>query len=218
MKNKISGIDYGKYLVITILVLVGSLVFVQNVKAEFNLSGWPYSRIINNDVGSSGMVKVILPNDISWTTTDFSELRVIDSNNGEVPFVLTRNIATPASSVSANILNVGTDSGGYTKFIVDTLKSGTVRTNIDLAINNPDFRRQVSVYASDSLLPIDDGRWSLINKNGYIFSFTDPANGSKQGKSSIDFTANTSRYFKVVIFAFLLCLQVFLICGFGMCL
>jgi len=195
----------GKFLIIFSLILSGILFVGQNVKAEFNLSDWQYSRIINNGFDNSGvilgsgMMKVALPKDISWTTGDFSELRVIDANNAEVPFVLTRNIKTPVSPVAVNILNASTDSSGSTKFVVDTLKSGIVRTNLNFKITNPDFRRQLSVYASDSLLPIDDSRWSLVSKTGYIFSFTDPSTNSKQGKSSVDFRANTSRYFKIVI-------------------
>ena len=198
MIKKIQHVWSSKSLTILFLAFC-VLSFGLNTKADFSLSDWQYSRVINNPSSIAGMVKVVLPNDISWTTKDFSELRVIDANNAEVPFVLTRNITPPTSSVSANILNVGTDSDGSTKFIVDTLKSGIVRTNLDFIISNPDFRRQVTIYSSDTLLSINDSRWSRINNSGYIFSFTDPSTGSKQGKSSVGFEANTSRYFKVVI-------------------
>jgi hypothetical protein len=55
------------------------------------------------------------------------------------------------------------------------------------------------LYASNSLLSLDSAGWSLVTRDGYIFKFTDPYSGFSSGKGSINFSANTSQYFKVVI-------------------
>ncbi len=187
-----------KALKIFSLVIAGIIVGTSLVSASFDKKDWQYERVVNRGE-SSGMVKVKLPNDISWITDNFSDLRVVDDLGIETPFILTNDIRPNPSMVSASIINSVTSNDGSTKFVVDTGRGGVVRTSLFIETNKPNYRRQVSLYSSDTPLALEDSRWSLVSKDGYIFSFTDPVSGQSQGKNSIDFSSNTSRYFKVII-------------------
>nr|MDQ2933231.1 hypothetical protein [bacterium] len=187
-----------QYIFIVSISLGGLGYFAQSSLAGFEMANWPLSRSINTS-GNSGMVKVQLPDDFSFATQSFNDLRIVDGIGNEVPFLVTRNMTSTAPTVSVQLLNLSTQSDGSTVFIADTGNSGTVRNSLNIQSSSQNFRRQVSVYAADSLLPVSDSRWSLITSSGYIFKFTDPYTNYTSGKNSIDFSSNASRYFKVVI-------------------
>lgn len=166
--------------------------------AAFDFRSWPHSRPIDIR-GASGMVKVLLPTDMVLEKADFSDIRIIDNQGGEVPYLLTRGITSSAPTTVARVLDMSTQVDGTTRFIVDVGRNGLVTTGITIVTPTSNFRRQVSIYASDSLLPLNDAGWSLVTATGYIFAFTDSYSGYASGRSSVSFSASTARYFKVVI-------------------
>jgi len=182
-------------IILTLTVFITASV---TVHAAYDSVSWPYYRSIDT-VRSTGMVKALVPTDISWVKGDFSDIRIIDVRGGEVPYLLTRSVTSSAPSASARILNMSSQNDGTTRFVADTGQSGIVRSSIDLMTSSSNFRRQVSIYASDTLLPLDDTRWSLVNDKGFIFNFTDPYSRYSSGKNTISFPDNASRYFKIVV-------------------
>lgn len=154
--------------IIVLLVMMFSL--ASQVRGAFDQENWQYYR---NVVGSDGgMVKVRLPNNISWSSDYFHDLRV-DDRGVETPYVVTEDIRPAVVAADASIINSVTANDGSTKFVVDTNKAGVIKTSLDFVISKPDFRRQVSIYSSDVPLALEDSRWSLVTRDGYIFSFTD---------------------------------------------
>ena len=178
------------------------------VSAAFDLQSWKYSRPIETN-GKTGIIKATFPKDMTWEKSDFSDLRIIAGEGErdpqemtEVPFAVTdqTDLSYPRQVImTSDIINAGTQSTGSFQFIADSKEFGLVKTRIVIQTSSPNYRRGVSVYSSDVLLPIDDARWTLITSLGYVFKFTDPNTGYTSGKFDIDFPANNSRYFKVVI-------------------
>jgi Protein of unknown function (DUF3999) len=182
-----------------IVLAVASIMGITAVtSAAFTPSGWQYMRPINMS-GNSGLTKVTIPEDISWTTSDFSDVRVIDGQGKEAPYLLSRNISSSGNVSSARLVNMTQGQDGSTRFVADFGVSGVVHTAIQIQSNTPNFRRQVTVYASDSLLPINDKNWQQVTSQGFIFKFTDPYAGSVSGKNTVTFPANSARYLKAVI-------------------
>lgn len=175
----------------------------ETARADFSPSDWQFMRPIDAP-STSGFVKASLPTDISWTARDgqgFSDIRVIDGQGNEVAYLLERGQTTAGPVTQARLIGLGTRSDQSVAAIADLGKSGVVHSRLDLAIDPraPRFQRQVSVYASDSLLSIDDPHWSLVASNGFIYRITDASSGSVLGKYSVEFPANASRYLKFVI-------------------
>jgi hypothetical protein len=189
--------NMNKYLLKLLGLSVLVLAFASTASASFDLQSWKYERQVSGS--GEGMVKVKLPTDISWVSGDFQDLRVVDDRGVETPFVLTKDIKPSLPLVSASIINSVTANDGSTKFVVDTGKAGVVRTSLNIETDKPNFRRQVRLYSSATPLALEDSRWATVNKEGYIFSFTDPSTGASQGKNTIEFSPNTARYFLVVI-------------------
>ncbi len=190
--------------IIVFLLFIGiSAISASTAHAAFDPVNWQYSRSINIPTSSS-FVKALLPTDISWTSNrgnGFGDIRIIDGQGNEVPYLLSVDQVTSNPVISPSIMSLTTTSDGSTRFIADMNRGGQVYGSIDINTGNTptNYRRQVSVYASDTLLPIDDIRWSKITSDGFIFKVSDPSTGYISSKNTVDFPVNTSRYFKVVI-------------------
>ena len=185
-----------KKIVLLAFVLVSSVTSV--AKASFDKTEWKYYRNID-PVTESGLTDLILPPDMTWEKTDLSDLRVVDSNGVETPYIYAKDVKTKIQPIETKIINQVVDKKGVTKLVLDLGKSGNVVSRINLIINNPNFRRQVSIYSQDSSTNIESDSWLLVSNKGYIYSFTDPNTNSRQYKTEIDFDSNSSRYYLVSI-------------------
>lgn len=219
MKNKIKFALLG----VLLFTCAGTAVVA---RAEFTLPDWQFMRPITlpsvGNVNSNDstkpastaldFAKVILPEGISASSKDFNDIRIIDQNGLEEPYILSRDLPAQLESTNANILsqsNIGMGISESVQFIADTGANGEGKIHARIAIGVADsgpravknFKRQVMIYASHKLLPINDAGWSLVKKDGYIFRFTDDVTGMSYGKDYVDFAPNTSRYFKVLVSA-----------------
>ncbi len=198
----IASFAYAKYkdrlkaIIVLVLLLVSGFSF-SVTHARFNLEAWQYLRTLSVPM-TSDFAKIVLPLDISRTSSNFSDIRIIDQNGNESPYLITRNTSVKGGVVTAQVLNE-TTLNGSTQFIVDSGEDAVVRTRIALSTSTNNFKRQVGIYSSHTMLPINSPLWALVTDKGYIFKFTDTVTGFSSGKSEIDFSANTARYFKVVI-------------------
>ena len=175
-----------------------SIGLVASVSAAFTPSAWKYIRPIDIQ-GQSGILSAHIPEDISWTARDYSDIRIIDGQGNEVPYLLSRNSTSSANTSNARLIDMTQGQDGSTRFVADFGSTGVVRTAVHIGNSSANFRRQVSVYSSDSLIPLDSSGWSPVTSQGYIFTFTDPYTGASSGKDTVSFSPHAARYYKVVI-------------------
>ncbi len=165
--------------------------------AKFTPSDFRYERSISAP-SKGDFVKVALPPDISRTSRALDDVRIIDQNGAESPYLITRSLTSKGGAVFARIINQ-TSSNGRSQFVVDAGNAGVVRAKLLLDTKSQNFKRQVSIYSANTLLPIDSDAWAFITNKGYIFKFTDSVTGFSSGKNDIDFGPSTARYYKVII-------------------
>ncbi len=170
---------------------------IMSVNASFDLQAWQYYRNIEIS-NSSEFAKIILPENISKGASDFSDIRIISNDNIEIPYFLTKNTIVRGGEVSTNIINQTTNAG-ITSLIVDTGSEGMIHTGIRLDASVPNFRRNVTIYSSSSLLDINSSSWNKVIDTGFIYKLSDPNSNFTSGKNFVDFPANTGRYLKIVI-------------------
>jgi len=183
-----------------ICVFVGITLISLNVlsaHAAFDGQSWQYYRTLNTPA-SSDFVKVTLPDTSSRDGYNFSDIRIVNQDNVEIPYFLTKNALVRGGEKNTQIIDQ-TSNNGIASFVVDSGIEGSIHTAVRIDTSVPNFRRQVKIYSSSSLIPVSSPQWNLITDTGYIFRFTDPSSGFISGKNNVDFTKNTSRYFKVVI-------------------
>ncbi|MEY2664244.1 MAG: hypothetical protein RIT04_52 [Candidatus Parcubacteria bacterium] len=165
--------------------------------AAFSETDWQYIRSISAG-GSGSFGKIILPADISRSANNFSDVRIVNQNGIETPYLITKNIQETGARTSARLVNVSSRAG-ETVFVADAGQNGTIHTGIDIAITSASFRRQVTIYTASSLLDIESNQWAFVTNKAYIFKFTDPQAGFVSGKSTVSFGPSSARYIKVVI-------------------
>ena len=198
----IASFAYAKYkdrlktIIVLTLLLVSSLSF-STAQAKFDQENWQYMRTVSAP-SASDFTKIVLPSDISRTSSNFSDIRIINQTGNEAAYLITRSASVKGGVVTARLLNES-NVNGTTQFIADSGEDAVVRTRLTISTNSKNFKRQVSVYSSHTLLPINSPSWALVTDKGYIFKFTDTVTGFSSGKDDVDFPANTARYFKVVI-------------------
>jgi hypothetical protein len=185
-----------KKIIVTILIL--SIFCVSKVHAEFDKSVWKFTRTIDQ-ANDSGIVNVVLPPNMTWAKEDQSDLRIVDQNDIETPYVYSKQVYSNILPKKANIINQVTENNGTTKLVVDLGTSGQVISKINFSISNPNFRRQISVYSGSQASKISDNSWSLITDKGYIYSVTDPVTGETNKKTELSFYPSSARYFLIVI-------------------
>ena len=159
-------------------------------------------------------VKVNLTNEVSMgARADLADLRVVSGGVEEVPFQLVvENAENSRAYVPATVRDIVADGlSGDPMIIVDLGKSGLVHNNIEIQTDSKNFKRQVSIFASDMPLPHSAKGWNEVNRSyedgadrigfveGYIYNFYDPSLGFNSGNTVVHYPDNTSRYLRVVI-------------------
>ncbi len=180
-----------------VFVLFGLVISAPTSYATFDIKSWQYMRNIESPQ-SEGFIKIILPDNVSAGGSNFFDIRIMAQDGIEVPYFLTRNSVIRGGEVATRILDQ-TVIGESTEFILDTGEQGRVHTGLRFELSPNNFRRMVIVYSSASLLPLNSLSWNVVTNKSFVFKFTDPYTGFSSGKNYIDFSANTSRYLKVVI-------------------
>ncbi|MDB5259487.1 MAG: hypothetical protein JWO73_695 [Candidatus Taylorbacteria bacterium] len=168
--------------------------------AAFSPDAWKYMRTVTIPAGSgqSSFAKVVLPSDISRTAEGFADIRILNQDGIETPYLLTRSISQKGDVMTPRLLDMGT-VGGETRFVADVGQNGLVHSGMSIDAASKNFKRQVKVYASHWPIAVDSSEWALITDKGYIFKFTDPQTGYVAGKNEVSFPASSARYLKVVI-------------------
>lgn len=198
----VASFAYAKYkdrlkaVIMLALLLTSGLTF-SVASATTNLEAWKYMRMLSVPAVSD-FAKVELPSGLSKMSRDFHDVRIINQSGDETPYLITRNLSIKGGVVNSRILNKSI-TNGTTQFIVDNGENGQITTRVDILTNTNNFKRQVSIYSSPTLIPINSSAWALVTDKGYIFKFTDSVTQFSSGKKDVEFSANTARYFKVVI-------------------
>ncbi len=186
---------------ITLLIsTLGFLAPVFIVSAAFNQTEWQFKKDISvRSINQPSYVKISLDKDVYAGSSNLNDLRVISGAGDEVPYQLVEQQNTlNARYYASNVLN-NSIRGGKGMFIVDLGKPGLVHNRINISTGSTNFKKPVSVYASDSLLSIDDPSWRLLTQNQYIYNFSDRELGFNAGSGEVAYPKSTSRYLRIVI-------------------
>ncbi len=195
---------------------LGALLVAGTAFAAFTPIDWKFTAPLVGfpRIAPGDYVKVNLNREVSMgARADLADLRVISGGVEETPFQLVIESAQNSRAyVPATVRDiVSSGFSGDPMFIVDLGKSGLVHNNIEIQTDAKNFKRQVSIFASNLPLPHSDKGWNEVNRTyedgadrvgfveGYIYNFYDPALGFNSGKTVVEYPDNTSRYLRIVI-------------------
>lgn len=146
-------------------------VFILLALLNFSTQGQTYSHQVSvPSVEESGFYKILLPPAVtSALKPDVSDIRIYDSSNLEVPYLLEKEkpINKKELFVAYEIIakkHFKTKDGGYTRIVIHNPDKNKIN-NIVLRVNNADVRKQLKLNAS-----YDNENWYVLKDNYYYNS------------------------------------------------
>ncbi len=170
------------------------------VYAEFIKTAWQFKKEISVPILlDPTYVKATLDREVLSGSHLQNDIRIIDNNGEEVPYQLVVETGSVEQGYyPAKMYNLVSLSG-QTMFALDLGATGLIHNQVVINAVSLNFKKQVSVYASDVPLGHNDNGWRLLTDRGYIFNVTDDrANFSANG-TTIAYPQSTSRFVRVVI-------------------
>ncbi len=185
-----------KYLPYTVLAMILAPGFAL---AALTISDWRYVKAIQlPDISTPQYVKTTLDSDV-YSAGNLNDVRIINGQGIEVPYQLLAQEYVRNSSYNSRTLNNSTDASGRTSFVVDLGTSGAIHNQVAIDNSSLNYRRQVSIYASDTFLSDSSSGWKLLLNNGYIYKFSDSRVNLIVEGNTVSYPQNSSRFIKVVI-------------------
>ncbi|MEX6690540.1 hypothetical protein QTN47_23710 [Danxiaibacter flavus] len=172
-----------------IMIVVASLVaFAQSSAQHFK-----YEASVQK-IDSSGFYAInITPELSSHIKNDFSDIRIMDDHNTQVPFLIRNTFAQQphVSGVPMPIVQNRTTDSGRSEIIIQN-RTGTLLNEMTLQIKNADVQRYATLRGSN-----DEKQWFTILEN--INFKKDNAGKEDFYLQDLSFPANQYAYFKLII-------------------
>jgi len=154
-----------------LLIIALSLISISLFGQKFNY------HVPVDDVSNTGFVKISLKPEItSKLKTDFSDIRIYDTNRTEVPYiffkeprVLEKDLFVPYEIIEKE----HNKKYAYTRIIIHNPKRNKIN-NIVLRVKNADVRKRLKLNASN-----DQKNWYALKDNYYYNSIRSGANISE---------------------------------------
>ncbi len=189
-----------KKLLITSAILFFFL-FSISVSADFTLADWKLKKHVEiPSLDHASYIKVKVDSEMFAGSNDLRDIRVIDTaHNNEIPYQIVVKQASTENAYRAAEIYDKSVVDGKTIFILDVGKDALLHNQLHIDTNSYNYKRQVSIYTSDSLLPVLNSNWRLLTDTGYMYNFNDTVANFNAGSGDVEYPKTTSRYIKVVI-------------------
>jgi len=154
---------------------------------------WRYSAPIETASGTpAGLVSAIVPAMVTARARPgWQDLRVIDNEGREIPYVLHAREAGRSSELrSSRLLEPGVAPAQYTQAIVDTGATGRVHNAVTLALDGTDDVLTWVEIAAGS----DGSAWQVIRERAPIYRLTQDGMGTQM---RVTYPDSVSRYLRI---------------------
>jgi Protein of unknown function (DUF3999) len=158
---------------------------------------WRYSRAIElptpNPAGATQLAGVVAPPDIyAHAEPRLADLRVIDDQGAEVPYVIFQQLGSSKSaSLPATLRENSFTAGSFTQLVLDAGARAPFHNAVRIQTDASDFIEWVQVEASD-----DAHVWRMVQERAPIFRFRKDAH---EGTQVVHYSENNAQYLRVRI-------------------
>ncbi len=170
--------------------------------AALDLSRFEHRKeiMLPSEVAAPGYARIIIDDEVSYLAKpDLSDVRVVDRSGGEVPYRIVRSSEENVRYDQAVVLSDLSRIDDQTLFLLDVGEEGRIHDKIRIQSSSQNFKKQVSVYASDVPLSLSDPSWRMLTDSGYIFDLSDLRTGTRVLRGDVFYPQSTARYLKIVI-------------------
>jgi hypothetical protein len=173
-----------------ILVVVISLVLLTSSVFALDLTEWKYQAEVTIETGTDKYCKLTLTPEIyNAARLDLSDIRLLDDDGEQVPYVLAKPEDTPQSvEYSPTIINRSTNEHKAAMVTLDFGKQ-VVKNRIEVETVGSNFRRSVKVEGSN-----DNIQFFTVVEAAYVFAIT-----PRRRFSRIELPPNDYRYLRISV-------------------
>ena len=163
---------------------------------------WRYSRAIDLSApagatgatpGMAQLVGVVAPPNLyAHAQTGLADLRLIDDQGREVPYVIFQRVGSSKSAaLPATLRENSFSAGAFTQLVLDAGAHAPFHNTVRIETDAPDFIEWVQVDASD-----DGHVWRMVEERAPIFRFRKNAH---EGTQLVHYSENNAQYLRVRI-------------------
>jgi len=163
---------------------------------------WHYSRAVElvtpdattgTTTAVGQLAGVVAPPDLyAHAQTRLADLRVIDDQGTEVPYVIFQRLGSSKSAALPTTLRENSFSAGaFTQVVLDAGAHAPFHNTVRIETGEPDFIEWVQVEASD-----DGHVWRMVQERAPIFRFRKNAH---EGTQVVHYSENNAQYLRVRI-------------------
>jgi Protein of unknown function (DUF3999) len=163
---------------------------------------WHYSRAIELEPAAAAtgtttaagqLAAVVAPPDLyAHAQTGLADLRVLDDQGAEIPYVIFQQLGSAKSSPLATTLRENSFSAGaFTQLVLDAEAHAPFHNTVRIETGETDFIEWVQVEASD-----DGHVWRMVQERAPIFRFRKNAH---EGTQLVHYSENNAQYLRVRI-------------------
>lgn len=175
-----------------IKILSFAFIFVSSNLFAIDLAKWKYHSGISLDAGPAEHYKLdITPQVYDVAKSDLSDIRIIDANGAQVPYIIARpHDITSSREFSPNIINRSTNSQNDSLVTLD-FGSQMMKNSIKIITDGSNFRRAVKIEGSN-----DNINFLTVVNQAFVFAVQD----KKWSRfSDVDLPANDYRYLRITV-------------------
>jgi len=175
------------------VILAQTLLFAASAgAATIDLAKWQYFAEVTIEDGRSEYCAFALtPEVYSVARSDFADIRLIESDGRQIPYILTREEdAGETFKYGPTILNRSTDAAGNALLTLD-FGGQTIKNCIEVKTSGNNFRRAVKVEGSN-----DNVQFFTVVERAYVFAVSDR---DYHRFSKIDLPSNDYRYLRICV-------------------
>jgi hypothetical protein len=158
---------------------------------------WHYSRAIElptpNSTGATQLVGVVAPPDMyAHAQPRLADLRVIDDQGAQIPYVMFQQLGTSNSaSLPITLREDSFTPGSFTQLVLDAGPRAPFHNAVRIQTGASNFIEWVQVEASD-----DGHLWRTVQERAPIFRFLKDAH---EGTQVVHYSENNAQYLRVRI-------------------
>ena len=130
---------------------------------------------------------------LSGARQDLADLRLIDAQDREVPFVVrTLRTISESQALNAELFNQGVVEGKQTEVRLDLGEAPTTHSQVEISTAGREFRRAVTVEGSD-----DGQTWTKLADGRLARFASDSSNGAGFEQHDVSYAPSRFRYLRV---------------------
>jgi len=176
-----------------LLSCTGLIILSQTTFGQSDYSQWQFRKRIAA-TGGDGFVRVLVDDELhDRSAATLSDMRVINAEGLEVPFVILRGEEWRTSEQRVGkVLNNSIDPRGNSTLVLDLAERGISHNQVRLVLDGHNYRKRVEIHGGD-----DSRTWNLLRNDGAIFDFSSRDDSIAQ--TTVRYPASIFRYLKIVI-------------------